>query len=502
MKLHHPPPHPCPSWSSSISSILPITCSTKFPNQNHANFSFRIHSIKRSSKPSYKEGLQKDPKKDLSRILRTEAAIRGVENKAKSWKHKQLWPKAVLEALDDAIKGCQWQNALMIFELLRNQYWYEPRCETYMKLLMMLSKCKQPKEASQLYETMLFEGLKPNVKVLTALVSAYGQSGLFRHAFSTVEDMKSVVDCKPDVYTYSVLISCCAKFRRFDLIERILVDMSYLGIGCNSVTYNSIIDGYGKAGRFEQMENSLTDMIENENCQPDVFTLNSLIGSYGNGGKIDKMEQWYDEFQLMGIKPDIKTFNMIIKSYGKAGMYDKMKTVVDFMEQRFFTPTIVTYNTVIEAYGKAGQIKEMDQHFKKMKHVGMKPNSVTFCSLVDAYSKVGLIDKIDSILRHVENSDVILDTPFFNCIISAYGQAGNLKKMGELFLAMRARKCEPDSFTFACMIQAYNAQGMTEAAKNLENMMITAKDNLEQFSRGDVVLEKTELVALLVVLHE
>ena len=74
---------------------------------------------------------------------------------------------------------------------------------------MMLSKCKQPKEASQLYETMLFEGLKPTVDVFTALVSAYGQSGLFRHAFSTIEDMKSVVDCKPDVYTFSVLITSC-----------------------------------------------------------------------------------------------------------------------------------------------------------------------------------------------------------------------------------------------------------------------------------------------------
>jgi len=137
--------------------------------------------------------------------------------------------------------------------------------------------------------------------------------------------MKSVVDRKPDVYTYSVLISSCAKFRRFYLIERVLADMSYLGIECNNVTYNSIIDGYGKAGKFEKMENSLTDVIDNENCQPDVFTLNSLIGSYGNGRKIDTMEKWYDEFQLLDVTPDIKTFNMM-KSYGKAGMYDKIKT--------------------------------------------------------------------------------------------------------------------------------------------------------------------------------
>ncbi|TKY57483.1 Pentatricopeptide repeat-containing protein [Spatholobus suberectus] len=466
------------TWSSSISSATPFTSSTKFPNDTapKARRRFRVESLKRRPKPA-SAGLVKDPKKELSRILRTEAAIRGVENKAKAQSHQQLWPKALLEALDDAIKRRRCHPALEIFALLRKQYWYEPRCQTYAKLLMMLGKSRQPEEASLLFETMLSEGLKPTVDVYTALVSAYGQSGLLDQAFSTVEDMKSVVDCEPDIYTYSVLISCCAKFHRFDLIEHVLAEMSYLGIQCNSVTYNSIIDGYGKAGMFEQMDNTLNDMIENGNCHPDVFTLNSFVGAYGNAGQIDKMEKWYDEFQLMAVKPDITTFNMMIKSYGKAGMFKKMKTVMDFMEWRFFTPTIVTYNTVIEVFGKAGEIEKMDQHFLKMKQLGVKPNSITYCSLVSAYSKVGRTDKVDSIMRHVENSDVVLDTPFFNCIIGAFGQAGDLKMMCELFLAMRERKCEPDSITFACMIQAYNTQGMTKAAQKLENMMISAKNS-------------------------
>ncbi|KAK7324308.1 hypothetical protein VNO77_27841 [Canavalia gladiata] len=464
--------------SSSISSTFTSISRSTNSNASKPQLRFRVESLKRSSKPA-SEGLVKDTKKDLSRILRTEAAIRGIENKANSlsWKHKQLWPKAILEALDDAIKECQWNTALKIFALLRKQQWYEPRCQTYAKLLMMLGMCRQPEEASLLFQIMLSEGLKPTVDVFTALVSAYGQSGCLDQAFSAVEDMKSVVDCKPDIYTYSILISCCAKFHHFDLIEHVLAEMSYLHIQCNSVTYNSIINGYGKAGMFEHMENSLNDMIEKGNCHPDVFTLNSFVGAYGNGGQIDKMEKWYDEFQLMGIRPDLTTFNMMIKSYGKAGMYKKMKSVMDFMEKRFFTPTIVTYNTVIEVFGKAGEIEKMDKHFSKMKHLGVKPNSITYCSLVNAYSKAGHIDKVDSIMRQVENSDVVLDTPFFNCMISAYGRAGEIKKMGELFLAMKEKKCQPDSITFACMIQAYNTHGMTEAAQKFENM-ISAKDSL------------------------
>ncbi|KAK7371850.1 hypothetical protein VNO80_05216 [Phaseolus coccineus] len=465
------------TWSSGISSVTPFTSATNnaLPKRRRR---FHVESLKRKAKAG-SAGLVREPKKELSRILRTEAAIKGVENKAKSNSHKQLWPKALLEALDDAIKRCRWQSALEIFALLRKQNWYEPRCQTYAKLLMMFGKCKQPEEASHLFEIMFSEGLKPTVDVYTALVSAYGQSGLLDQAFSTVEDMKSVVDCEPDIYTYSILVSCCAKFHRFDLIEHVLAEMSFLGIECNSVTYNSIIDGYGKAGMFEKMDNTLNDMIENGNCHPDVFTLNSFVGAHGKDGQIDKMEKWYDEFQLMGIKPDITTFNLMIKSYGKAGMYKKMKTVMDFMERRVFSPTIVTYNTVIEVFGKAGEIEKMDQYFLKMKHLGVKPNSITYCSLVSAYSKVGRIDKVESIMRHVDNSDVVLDTPFFNCTISAYGQAGDLKKMCELFMAMRERKCEPDNITFACMILAYNTQGMTEAAQKLENMMISAKNNLD-----------------------
>jgi pentatricopeptide repeat protein len=338
---------------------------------------------------------------------------------------------------------------------------------------MMLGKCRQPEQASLLFEIMLSEGLRPTVDVYTALVSAYGQSGLLDKALCTLDDMKSVSDCKPDVYTYSILINCCSKSRHFDLIGRIRAEMSYLGIECSTVTYNTIIDGYGKAEMFELMENTLTDMIESGSCLPDVFTLNTFVGAYGKSGQIEKLEKWYNEFQLMGIRPDIKTFNILIKAYGKVGMYEKMSSVMDYMKKWSFSPTIVTFNTVIELFGKAGNIKKMDEYFKKMKHQGMKPNSITYCSLVSAYSKAGHITKVDSILRQVENSDVILDTPFFNCIISAYGQAGDVRKMSELFLEMKERACKPDSITFATMIQAYNAQGMPEAAENLEKMIAT-----------------------------
>ncbi|GAB4838048.1 hypothetical protein Ancab_027577 [Ancistrocladus abbreviatus] len=464
-------------WSSS-SFLTPITRSKKVLNeQKHEKWRrppwFCSAAEKIAEKVS--KGFQKASNKELSRILRTEAAIKAIERKASSKKYKNLRPKAVLEALDEAIKGSRWESALKIFGLLRKQHWYEPRCQTYTKLLMMLGKCRKVKQASLLFDVMLSDGLRPTIDVYTALVNVYGLSGLFDQAFSTIDGMKSVYDCKPDVHTYSILIGCCIKHRRFDLISQILADMSYLGIKCNAVIYNTMIDGYGKAKLFELMEKLLSEMIESVTCLPDVFTLNSFIWSYGNCGNIEKMERWYQEFQSMGIRPDERTLNILIRSYGKAAMYEK-ESVLNFMKKRFISLTVVTFNTIIDIFGRVGNIEKMDALFLKMKHEGMKPNTVTYCSLVNAYSKAGKLYRVNSIIRQVKNFDVVLDTQFFNCIISAYGRVRDVDKMNKLFLLMKEKNCEPDSITFTTMIQAYNAQDMIEAAQDVESEMSTTKD--------------------------
>lgn len=74
----------------------------------------------------------------------------------------------------------------------------------------MLGKCRQPDQASLLFEMLEFDGLQPTVDMYTALVGVYGPSDSLDKAFDTVNYMKSVPNCKPEVYTYSILIKCCA----------------------------------------------------------------------------------------------------------------------------------------------------------------------------------------------------------------------------------------------------------------------------------------------------
>ncbi|KAF5741268.1 putative Pentatricopeptide repeat-containing protein [Tripterygium wilfordii] len=420
-------------------------------------------------------------RKAISIILRREATKVIIEKKRGPNNSKKLLPRTVLEALHERITALRWESALKVFELLREQLWYEPNSGVYIKLFVMLGKCKQPEKARELFHLMIDEGCDVSQESYTALLSAYSRSGLFDEAFMLLEEMKNTPDCMPDVHTYSILIKSCLQVFAFDKVQALLSDMASNRIRPNTVTYNTLIDAYGKAKLFLQMESTLVKMLSERGCEPDVWTMNSTLRAFGNSGQIEMMERCYDKFQGAGIQPNIKTFNILLDSYGKVGNYEKMGSVMEFMQKYHYSWTIVTYNVVIDAFGRAGDLKQMEYLFRLMCSERIKPSCVTLCSLVRAYGQAGKLAKIGGVLRFIENSDVTLDTVFFNCLVDAYGTMGCLAEMKGVLKMMEQKGCKPDKITYRTMIKAYSRSHMTSHVKELKDLVASAqKPRLEK----------------------
>uniref|UniRef100_A0A2P2JB27 Pentatricopeptide repeat-containing protein n=3 Tax=Rhizophora mucronata TaxID=61149 RepID=A0A2P2JB27_RHIMU len=423
--------------------------------------------------------------KAISVILRREATKAIIEKKRGPTNSKKLLPRTVLEALHERITALRWQSALKVFELLREQLWYRPSPGVYVKLIVMLGKCKQPEKAHELFQAMIDEGCIVNHESYTAMLSAYSRSGLFDKAFSLLEEMKDTPYCQPDVQTYSILIKSCLQVFAFDKVQAVLSDMASLGIRPNLVTYNTVIDAYGKAKMFLEMEATLVDMLSQQNCKPDVWTMNSTLRAFGGSGQIEMMEKCYEKFQSAGIEPNIKTFNILLDSYAKAENYEKMSAVMEYMQKYHYSWTIVTYNVLIDAFGRAGDLKQMEYLFRLMQSERIKPSCVTLCSLVRAYGRAEKPEKIGSVLRFIENSDVTLDTVFFNCLVDAYGRMGCFAEMKGVLELMEQKRCKPDKVTYRTMINAYSSKGMTSHVKKLLDLLGSAKMTRMQKTKPD-----------------
>lgn len=352
--------------------------------------------------------------------------------------------------------------------MLREQPFYQPKEGTYMKLLVLLGKSGQPERARQLFDQMLEEGLEPTAELYTALLAAYCRSNLLDEAFSVLHKMVSLPLCQPDVYTYSTLIKACVDDYRYEMVESLYEEMAERLISPNTVTQNIVLSGYGRAGKYEQMEKVLSGMLVNPACKPDVWTMNIILSLFGNKGEIEMMERWYEKFRDFGIEPETRTFNILIGAYGKKRMYDKMSTVMEYMRKLSYPWTTSTYNNVIEAFAEAGDAKHMEYTFDQMRTEGMKADTKTFCCLIKGYANAGLFHKVISMVQLAGKLEIPENTSFYNAVIYACARAEDLMEMERVFKRMKDKQCQPDSVTYSLMVDAYKKEGMNDKVYDLE----------------------------------
>lgn len=352
-----------------------------------------------------------------------------------------------------------------------------------MKLIVLLGRCGQPQRAHQLFNTMIEEGIEPTAELYTALLAASCRSNLIDEAFGILNEMKNLPLCQPDVFTYSTLIKACVDDLKFELVELLYEEMAERSITPNTVTQNIVLSGYGKAGKFDQMEKVLSNMLESTTCKPDVWTMNTIIAIFGNKGQIDMMERWYEKFRNFGIEPETRTFNILIGAYGKKRMYDKMSSVMEYMRKLQFPWTTSTYNNVIEAFAAAGDAKHMECTFDQMRAEGMKADNKTFCCLINGYANAGLFHKVISSVRLAKKYEIPENISFYNAIISACAKAEDLIEMERVFNRMKENQCQPDDTTYSLMFEAYRKEGMTDKIYYLEQekqMPITDDEKSEK----------------------
>ncbi|GAB4830136.1 hypothetical protein Ancab_019777 [Ancistrocladus abbreviatus] len=400
--------------------------------------------------------------------IRRRTPIKNVKKKIDRRIKAKAWVMTVTEALSDLIHKKLWIQALEVFEMLREQPFYGPREGTYMKLLVLLGKSGQPQRAHQLFETMVEEGIEPTAELYTALLAAYCRSNLIDEAFSILNKMKGLPLCQPDVFTYSTLIKACIDALQFDLVETLYEEMDARAITPNTVTQNIVLSGYGKAGKYDQMEKVLSGMLQSTTCKPDVWTMNTILGLFGNNGQIEMMEKWYEKFRDFGIEPETRTFNILIGAYGKKHMYDKMSSVMEYMRKLAFPWTTSTYNNIIEAFSDVGDAKNMEYAFSQMRAEGMKPDTKTFCCLIRGYANAGLFHKVVSSAQLAGKMEIPENTSFYNAVLCACAKAEDLMEMERVFKRMKDRNCQLDPVTYSTMIEAYRKEGMHDKIYYLE----------------------------------
>ncbi|KAL1210980.1 Pentatricopeptide repeat-containing protein [Cardamine amara subsp. amara] len=165
-------------------------------------------------------------------------------------------------------------------------------------------------------------------------------------------------------------------------------EMSQRGLVGNTVTYNTLIQGFFQAADCEKAQEVFKQM-ESDGVPPSIMTYSILLNGLCNNGKLETALVVFNDLQKSEMELDIYTYNIMIEGMCKVGRVEDGWDLFCSLSLKRVKPDVVTYNTMISGFCKKGLKEKADALFRKMKEDGPLPNSGTYNTLIRARLRDG-----------------------------------------------------------------------------------------------------------------
>lgn len=290
-------------------------------------------------------------------------------------------------------------NAAQVLEMMENQNDIKPDSCLFHYMLRVYHKCNIPEKAAEVYYRILRAKLKW------------------------------------DGAMYNCIINCCGRALPVDETSKIFDDMLKSGFFPNTITFNVMIDIYGKTGLLTKAYEVLR--LARKQGLSDIISYNTLISAYGKWKDYTGMEETFKEIQRGGFVVSLEAYNSMLDAYGKSGQLKEFGNVLERMSRAGCYFDLYTYNIMINVYGKNGLIDEITDLLIRLKKEGLEPNIWTYNTLIGAYGVAGMPDEAVRVVKEMQSAEIQPDRITYVNLISTFEKSDNFLEAARWSLWMK-----------------------------------------------------------------
>jgi len=439
----------------------------------------------------------------------------------------------------------------------------EPDLKSYTICINVLGKSTKKGaacEAQELLETLEqrykdgCEHLKPDLRCYNSVIHAWTKSnekGSFECATQILNNIETLYssgerpDLKPDVFSYSMLISALAsKPSRSsarsaqDILDRMMcLEESHAGgekTTLDSGVLNAVMHVQSKSGEVgsaAKAESMLNRVLEGEGpvrVRPNTITFNSVIDAWSKSGEKDaatraeevlyKMQELYKK-GYGDVRPDTLSFASVLNAHANSRepkSAEKAEKILKHMQTMYEAgnlraqPNTICFATVIKAYSRSREIGAAERAEGILNwmfdvyaagNLDAKPNTIAFTSVCDAWCKSrqnNAVEKVENLISRMkrlslDGFDVYPNEYTYNCLISTHARnndSGKVEKAVEILRRMQDEKRPmPNLFTFNAVLNAcaFTKGTKSERINALKTAILILEEALNSSKNGDPV---------------
>lgn len=220
-------------------------------------------------------------------------------------------------------------------------------------------------EAKKIYHEMIEIDLKPNLRLLTALIKIFKNHGKIEVTEEFMDDLERF-GIEKTIQIYTSLISGYLSKKNEQKSIELFNKMKESKIEPDSYVYGSLIIGLLKMNKNDKAENYFNELLKN-NLIPTQITFNAFLKYLcGSSNQLDRANSYFEKFKNK-IEYDKITYTTLIGGNLRIEKLEKAKKIFQEMKEKKIKFDFVSYNQFILYYLEHNDIENSIKLFEEMK---------------------------------------------------------------------------------------------------------------------------------------
>lgn len=307
-------------------------------------------------------------------------------------------------------------------------------------------------EAEKVYVKLKSSGIALDMIAYGIAVRMYVKAGSLEDACSVLDAMEKQEGIFPDIYMLRDMLRIYQRCGKIDKLKDLYYQILKTGVTWDQEMYNCVINCCSRALPIDEISEIFDEMLQ-RGFVPNTITFNVMLDVYGKAKLLKKARKLF----LMAQKWDLVdtiSYNTIIAAYGRNKDFKSMSSTVQEMQFKGFSVSLEVYNSMLDAYGKESQMERFRSVLQRMKETSCASDHRTYNIIINIYGEQGWIDEVAGVLTELKECGLGPDLCSYNTLIKAYGIAGMVEDAVRLLKEMRENGIEPDKITYVNLIAA------------------------------------------------
>lgn len=380
----------------------------------------------------------------------------------------------------DLTQAGQFSDSLNLFQRIHSFLNLKPDQFSVSTTLTVCANIHDILVGSQVHAYSIRSALNFFPHVNNSLLSFYTKS----HDLVSVKKVFDEIK-KPDIYSYTTLISACAKLGEFDYAIGLFYQMPLE----NVPVWNAVISGCLE-NWHDEIAFDLFHQMHGLGIKADNYTYASVL-SLCSLKDFDFGRQVHSAVVKTGYFAKTSVINSLLTMYFNCKCAECAFAV--FEELDHLVRDEITYNAVIAGLGSMDREDEALLIFKGMQNVGLKPTELTFLSIMGACMLCRMAIQI-----HCQAIKMGFEyfTSVSNATVSMYSRCGDLTASCLVFEGLEAK----DMVSWNAIIASYSQENLGTDAIFAYVQMQRNDIEPDEFTIGGL-LASLELGVLVEMIH-